>query len=270
MFIQGTAHPHPPYFLIAAAARIATCIGLHRRGSSFGLSPTEAMQRRRIFWIVYMFDKDATLRSGRPPCINDNDFNVELPDEDPPDGVGIVLLNNGKVKFNLFRAMVNFCVIESKVYTQLYSAKATKQSDSELLSTIGSLDGELQEWKDSLPAEFRPGNEQSGTRQNKIMHVVMLHFAYFNCLTTIHRMSIHHGYWTNRLYNFALAGLNARKINPRIFNSAALCVSAARSIVNLIRHLDPRAYPCVWYVAPSCVALVWLLLLSCSCVCRGR
>lgn len=259
--MQGTANPQPSFFLISAAARIATTIGMHRRGYSFNLNPIEMEQRRRIFWILYMLDKDMALRAGRPPCINDDDCNVDLPDEDPLDGVGDVPLSNGKAKFNLFRSMASFAIIESKVYMQLYSAKASKQSDGELLNTIGDLDRELEEWKDGVPAEFSPDNELSTTSQNKIIHVVILHFAYYNCLTTIHRMSIHHGYWTSRLSNYALAGLSARPLNPRIFSSAALCVSAARSSINLIKYLDPRDYPCIWYVSLSCIPSVFLLML---------
>ena len=261
LFIQGTANPQPSFYLIAAAARSATNIGLHRQGRSFRLSSIEAVQRRRVFWIMYMLDKDTALRSGRPPCISDDDCNVELPDEDPLDGVGNLPLSNGMANFNLFRAMARLSVIESKVYIQLYSAKAAKQSDGELLNTIGRLDDELEKWKDSLPAEFRPGNDQSTTSQNKIMPVVFLHFSYLYCLTTIHRTSSNHGHWTNRLSNFALAGLNARPTNPRIFNSTALCVLAARSSINLIERLDPGDYSFMRYAAPSCVALAWLLLL---------
>ena len=200
-----------------------------------------------------MLDKDMALRSGRPPCINDDDCNVELPDENPLDGIGNVPLFKSKGKFNLFRTMVTFSVIQSKVYMQLYSARAARQSDGELLNTIGELDKELEEWRDTVPAEFSPDNEaftSSPESNSTVMHFVLLHFAYYNCLTTIHRMSIHHGYWTSRLSNYAISGLSAKPLNPRVFSSAALCVSAARASINMIKYLDPKDYPCIWYVKP--------------------
>lgn len=86
-------------------------------------------------------------------------MNVELPSEDPPDNIGNIPLANGKGKVNLFRLMCTFAVIESKVYKQLYSVKASKQSDGELLNTIGELDRELEEWKDGIPIDFRPEHE---------------------------------------------------------------------------------------------------------------
>jgi hypothetical protein len=133
-------------------------------------------------------------------------MNVDLPSEDPPDNIGNIPLADGKGKVNLFRLFCTFACIESKVYKQLYSVKASKQSDGELLNTIGELDHELEAWKDGIPIDFRPEHEIQASHTPLILHIVVLHFAYYNCLTTIHRMSVHHGYWTSRLSNFAIQG----------------------------------------------------------------
>ncbi|PYI07288.1 fungal-specific transcription factor domain protein [Aspergillus sclerotiicarbonarius CBS 121057] len=247
LFLQGTPNPQPSFFLVAAAIRLSHSIGLHKRGSGFGLNPVEVEQRKRVFWIAYLLDKDICLRSGRPPVQDDDDMNVELPSDDPPDNIGNVPLSDGS-KFNLFRSMCRFAIIESRVYKRLYSAKASKQSDGELLNTIGDLDKDLEEWKDSIPLEFRPENEIKTTYTPLILHVVVLHFAYYNCLTTIHRMSVHHGYWTSRLSNYAIQGLNARPLNPRVFLSAVLCVTAARASINLIKYIPQGDFACVWLI----------------------
>ena len=175
-------------------------------------------------------------------------MNVDLPSENPPDNVGNIPLADGKGKVNLFRLMCAFAVIASKVYRQLYSVKASKQSDGELLNTIGELDKELEEWKDGIPIDFRPEHEIKASHTPLILHVVVLHFAYYNCLTTIHRMSVHHGYWTSRLSDYAIQGLNARPLNPRVFSSAALCVSAARASIHLIKYVPQGDYDCVWLI----------------------
>jgi hypothetical protein len=115
------------------------------------------------------------------------------------------------------------------------------------LNTIGDLDQELEEWKDSIPLEFRPEHEIKMLTQSPLMlHIVVMHFAYYNCLTTIHRMSVHHGYWTSRLSNYAIAGLNARPLNPRVFMSAALCVNAARTSISLVKFIPSQDHACVW------------------------
>ncbi|KAK3723532.1 hypothetical protein LTR37_001784 [Vermiconidia calcicola] len=251
LFLQGTPNPQPSFFLVAAAIRLAHSIGLHKRGSGFNLNSVENEQRKRVFWIAYLLDKDICLRSGRPPAQDDDDLNVELPSEDPPDNVGNIPLASevdGKNTLNLFRLMCNFAQIQSAVYKQLYSVKASRQSDGELLNTIGDLDAQLEEWKDSIPLDFRPEHEINAAHTPLILHVVVLHFAYYNCLTTIHRMSVHHGYWTSRLSDYAIQGLNARPLNPRVFMSAALCVNAARTSIGLIRYIPQGDYACVWLV----------------------
>ncbi|KAJ5132297.1 transcriptional regulator family: Fungal Specific TF [Penicillium atrosanguineum] len=248
LFLQGTPNPQPAFFLVAAAIRLSHSIGLHKRGSAFGLNTVEVEQRKRVFWIAYFLDKDICLRSGRPPVQDDDDMNVELPSEDPPDNVGNVPLADGKGKFNLFRSLCEFATIESSVYKRLYSAKASKQSDGELLNTIGELDKELEDWKDNIPIDFRPEYEIQATHGPLLLHVVVLHFSYYNCLTTIHRMSVHHGYWTSRLSNYAIQGLNARPLNPRVFLSAVLCVTAARASINLIKYIPQGDFACVWLI----------------------
>jgi hypothetical protein len=247
MFLQGTPNPQPSFFLVAAAIRLSHSIGLHKRGSGFSLNPVEVEQRKRVFWIGYMLDKDICLRSGRPPVQDDDDMNVDLPSEDPPDNIGNIPLADGKGKTNLFRLMCTFAIISSKVYKQLYSTTATKQTDGELLNTIGELDKELEDWKDGIPIDFRPEHEIKASHTPLILHIVVLHFAYYNCLTTIHRMSVHHGYWTSRLSNYAIQGLNARPLNPRVFSSASLCVAAARASIHLIKYIPQGDFACVWY-----------------------
>ncbi|KXX81750.1 Transcriptional activator protein acu-15 [Madurella mycetomatis] len=248
LYLQGTPNPQPSSLLTATAIRLSHSIGLHKRGTGFNLNPIEIEQRKRVFWIAYMLDKDLCLRSGRPPAQDDDDMNVELPDADPADGIGNIPLADGKGKMNLFKVMCELAIVESKVYRRLYSTKATKQSDGELLNTIGELDKELEDWKDRIPIDFRPEHEIKASHTPLILHIVMLHFNYYNCLTTIHRMSIHHGYWTSRLSNYAIQGLNARPLNPRIFSSAALCTSAARASISLLKYIPEGDFSCVWMV----------------------
>lgn len=193
-----------------------------------------------------MYAFSICLRSGRPPVQDDDDMNVELPSEIPPDNVGIIPLVTGEGQFNIFKVMCRFAIIQSRVYKRLYSTKASKQSDGEILNTIGELDKELEEWKDNIPLDYRPEHEIKTTHTPLILHVMIIHFAYYNCLTTIHRMAVHHGYWTSRLSNYAIQGLNIRPLNPRVFSSANICVSAARASINLIKYIPQGDFACVW------------------------
>lgn len=246
LFLLGTPNPQPSFFLVSAAIRTAHAIGLHKRGSTFNLNQVEIEQRSRVFWIAYMLDKDICLRTGRPPAQDDDDMNVDLPTEDPEDNIGNIPLADGKGKVNLFRMMCCIARIESRVYKQLYSARAAKQTEGELLHTIGELDRELEAWKDSVPIDFRPEHEIKAAHTPLVLHVVVLHLTYYNCLATIHRMSIQQGYWTSRLADFAIQGLNMKPLNPRVFSSAALSVAAARATISLLKYVPQGDFACVW------------------------
>ncbi|KAI9680953.1 MAG: hypothetical protein M1829_001033 [Trizodia sp. TS-e1964] len=248
VFLQGTSNPQPTYSLVAAAIRISHCIGLHKRASNPEMTEEVKLQRQRVFWIGYMVDKDICLQSGRPPAQNDDDMNVELPEEDPSDNIGNVPSTNEGEKMNLFRVMAKFALIQSRVYSQLYSTKAAKKSAGEILNIIGELDRELEEWKDAIPIDFRPDHEINVLHAPLKLHLVMLHFGYYNCLSTIHRMSVHHGYWTCRLSDFANRGLNSRPLNPRVFSSGRICVTSARSSIQLMKELPLGDNACVWLV----------------------
>jgi hypothetical protein len=58
MFLMGTPNPQPSFFMVAAAIRLAHSLGLHKRGSAQGMNPGEIEQRKRVFWIAYMLDKE--------------------------------------------------------------------------------------------------------------------------------------------------------------------------------------------------------------------
>ncbi|EMR72766.1 putative fungal specific transcription factor domain-containing protein [Eutypa lata UCREL1] len=171
LFMQGTPNPQPSFVLIAAAIRLSHSIGLHKRGTGFNLNPIEIEQRKRVFWIAYMLDKDLCLRSGRPPAQDDDDMNVDLPDPDPADNIGNIPLADGKGKMNLFRAMCELTTIESRLYRNLYSTKATKRSDGERLQIIGELDKDLEDWKDRIPIDFRPEHEIKASHTPLIIHI---------------------------------------------------------------------------------------------------
>jgi hypothetical protein len=220
LFMQGTADPRPSAFLVTSAMRLSHTLGLHKKESGFNLEPMEAEQRKRVFWIAYRIDKDMCIRSGLPLIQDDDDMNLELPDEDPEDGFGNMMHSGGQGKINIFRLMAEFAHIEGRVHKQLYSTKASKQSDQELLITIGELEPEYE-----IRVEHAPLS----------LHIIVLHFAYYNCLTMIHRTSVNHSYWTSRSSNAIFHGFEP--LNPRVFASATLCSTAARASIRLIKYI---------------------------------
>ena len=166
--------------------------------------------------------------------MTDDDIGVDLPDEDTT----ICYNPDGSRKFNTFRSQVELALLEGRIYTELYSIRSRKRSDLERLKAVGRLDQGLQEWLLSIPVEIRP-DEKIQCGQEHIPPVFMMHFAYYNCLGTIHRASIHHRSWTNiGLGEGAQGALQDHEINPRVYVSQSICLTAARKTINILREFD--------------------------------
>ena len=260
--MQTLLNAEASFVLISAAARMGHSMGLHRWLDEFGLSKSEMEQRRRVFWIIYTLDKSTSIRTGRPPSIHDEDIGVLLPADDQYDeeNTGSHIMFTPKQKFYPFRASCDLALIESRVYSELYSARSFTKQPCERLAWVIHLDEELQEWKDSIPIEISPEHTiQCGYEHQ--FSIIMLHFAYYNCVTAVHRVGVHHSSWTcqdadlttesSPTTSLSMAS-KAAPLKDRILSSYALCLSAARSTINTASQFfnledDPRS--CLVWIA---------------------
>lgn len=253
------------YVLTAAAARLAYGIGLHRSLNEFGLSQAEITQRKNVFWIVYHIDKSVALRLGHPSVLNDDDIGVDLPDEQRI----LERRPDGSVIYGIFRCQAQLARLESRIHTELYSVRAHSRSAIDRLRAVGELDKALLEWKDALPEEIQP-EKAILTDEDHILPVIMMHFAYYNCLTTIHRVSIHHGSWTSSHLSQSGTTLHDQRLNPRVYASQSICLAAARQSIQLLQVVDfnrvrPTTSSVIWFVHPlkTPITAVHPLLIIC-------
>ncbi|OJD35424.1 fungal specific transcription factor domain protein [Diplodia corticola] len=143
-----------PSMMLATAIRVAQGIGLHVDCNDPRMSEMDKEQRRRVFWISYIFDRELSIRTGRAPIIQDaTDMSISLPTDNPSDG-GIGHIG----PFNMFRARCTFAQIQGKIYKQLYSDHAWAQPRRDVvLDAITALDAELEAWRQHIPPDLRPG-----------------------------------------------------------------------------------------------------------------
>lgn len=114
---------------------------------------------RDLFWLCYSFDKDICIRTGQPPSLNDTHCDLSLPDD-------YVQLQNINLQHDmppvndntipLYPWDLRLSMLKSRIYEGLYSAVSLYQSASQLLSSIRALDETLEQWRVSLPSDFRP------------------------------------------------------------------------------------------------------------------
>ncbi|KLU91088.1 hypothetical protein MAPG_09611 [Magnaporthiopsis poae ATCC 64411] len=114
--IQGRYNQHATWILHGVAVRIAQKMGLHRDGTSFGLSPFDIEMRRRLWWQIIMLDARFAFMSGlghallprvwdtkEPRNLNDADLYASAaelpPDRDSPTEMVFCVIQNRLTRF---------------------------------------------------------------------------------------------------------------------------------------------------------------------------
>ncbi|KUJ17595.1 uncharacterized protein LY89DRAFT_57986 [Mollisia scopiformis] len=229
--LQTLPNPYPCSVLAGAGLRLAQAIGLHRNVSDVGLTQAQVEERRNVFWSSVIIERAIIMRSGRPSVMQEDDIGIDLPKP----------AKNAMMGPNVpqpIRYMATLSLLQGRIYNKLYSAKAATRSTLERLQWVSTLDEELQEWKDNLPIEIRPGNEMKVNREF-VIPVIMMHYGYLNALSTIHRCSVHYKSWANGGEPpLNMEAMSSMKLNPRVFSSGAITVGAARGVMNLLKETE--------------------------------
>ncbi|RAH52867.1 C6 zinc finger domain protein [Aspergillus piperis CBS 112811] len=166
---------------------------------------------RELFWICYIMDKEFSLRAGHPPCLDESQCDLTLPDihHTAPE----------------FLAVIRLAMLQSEVYHRLYSLKALRQTDAQLLGAIRDLDSALEVWRVSIPTNFRPRLVDRETNAMDTPNTIFqLHYLY--CMSMIHQASGRCSAWVQN-HDTSEAG-----------SSLAISVEASRSMLQ--KFLDDR------------------------------
>ncbi|KAL5363818.1 C6 zinc finger domain protein [Aspergillus floccosus] len=201
---------------------------------------------RDLFWLCYSFDKDICLRTGQPPCMNETHCDLTL----PSDYVQLqdINLQQSMPQIDehtppLFPWDLRLSILKSRVYQDLYSVNSLHQSVPELLSRIRSLDEALDQWRLSLPAEFRPTlyfPPETPISAKVNTQMVMLRLAYYHCVTTVHQAST----------KCQISGTDFTGLVPEgITSSARLSVTASCSTLSYLYKVLPVVKgECFWII----------------------
>ncbi|PGH27088.1 hypothetical protein AJ80_01275 [Polytolypa hystricis UAMH7299] len=122
---------------VSAAARMCQTLGYHR---SVPASETEASANsiRKVFWFLYILDKDLTLCLGRTSAFQDYDIAVELPKPSP----------NPKHRpwSYLYTSWISYSRIVGQIYERLYSVRAQSESGDVRARHVTELASEVEHW----------------------------------------------------------------------------------------------------------------------------
>jgi hypothetical protein len=228
--LQGTPNPEPASMLVGAALRLAQAMNLHRESPNSSLTAEEAEKRRRVFWKVYILDKDISLRTSRPFSQDDDDMDVRLPSNTSFEPSNV----------DLFNCRIGLALVQGQVYKQLYSVRAERQTVAQRAIAAQELSALLSYWKSSSQFEVSEhskivtGHQISGEMINK----VVLRLTYIHCLTMIDRH-------LPSMPQFP-PGQEVIRSEPLI-HPGTLCLAESRQAIRLIEAIPLSDCSCVWY-----------------------
>lgn len=242
LFLQGHKEGvYPAAVLVAASIKLSYRLNLHREDTDQHFTAIQTEQRRRVFWITYFLDKEFSSRLDQPPIQNDDDLDVKLPASFPEDGLGHIYTADRTATINYFRLRVQLSIIQNKIYRKLHSVRALKQSDETRLQSIRDLEIQLEQWKESLPSAFQPETMKQELPSSAILHMVILHLSYFNCMTLVHGMSVQNKDWmTKVLANFGPC------LETSLNKAHQGFLSRSRTSIYLITLLSLDDHACTW------------------------
>ncbi|KAH7120555.1 hypothetical protein EDB81DRAFT_814401 [Dactylonectria macrodidyma] len=175
---QSECKPQLCCTLISAAASHCQMLGYHREMTYRSDNGKTAEQKRRIFWSLYVFDKNMSLLLGRASSMQDSEIDAEYPSlsKDP-----------SQIPWDQWFVMAILLAKEQgRIYQTQYSAAALKTPVTTRDLHINELHMSLQKWRADL--------DQIDASRVKHPHIFALSrhhwdIMYYSTLTSLLRAS---------------------------------------------------------------------------------
>ncbi|RAQ52896.1 Zn(II)2Cys6 transcription factor [Aspergillus flavus] len=242
LFLRGNSGTQSASPIITAAIRSCQRMGLHRDVPRPHLSQAEQEQRKRVFWVAYILDQSACIRTGSSPTQHPDDLDIGFPEVDNDDEFTM----NGNASF--FRQLCHLTLIRSRVYSKLYAVKALqKMSPREIYDIVRELREELEEWHNASP--FTQQLKPRGASQDFLVGFATagLQFGYYNSMIMIHRLplTIHFAYMRHSTIDVKW-DVDHKTIFNESTKASSICVQAARDTLKLVNNLPWGDIAWIW------------------------
>lgn len=129
---------------------VATSLGIHTESSMWAIPSWEKRLRRRIWWAVYAEDKWRSLLIGRPPCIHQEEWDVEDLDASH---FGSASAGCAENESELFRSFISLTRIAGAVQETFYALRAAQKLSVDMAASIRAARPILQQlelWRSSF------------------------------------------------------------------------------------------------------------------------
>ncbi|QRV73145.1 striatin-interacting protein 1 [Ceratobasidium sp. AG-Ba] len=164
IYLENEGNMIEYYATIGSAIRTAQSMGMHRDGETkWHMNPVEAEQRRRLWWILYTYDRLQNFVLCRPYIIHNSHCDCRLP------------LNADQAELIEERELISHPINQPTEHTfqllQINWARVVGDIFDHCFSilmptyrTILHMEHEIRIFEHSLPIAFRPGSGETGAR----------------------------------------------------------------------------------------------------------
>ncbi|KAI1475620.1 hypothetical protein F4774DRAFT_396177 [Daldinia eschscholtzii] len=223
------------HFILSEAARRAQNLGrANLRGKA-------RVAYHRAFWLLYTIEKIINFHFGRNSIFVDNDIVIPIPPV--PDGI--------MGELDWFLTTARYARLLSKAMTSLFSISGTENPKTYYLSVIDQCETELEEWRMSIPANFRPSEPyQTHTLQNALHRTAALavHLLYNSFKLSLCRATLYLAANTSHVVSQARQAESTRSM-----------METSRSVLELTTFIDVEPVTPLWILAGIPIVSLFVL-----------
>ncbi|KIK66034.1 hypothetical protein GYMLUDRAFT_158408 [Collybiopsis luxurians FD-317 M1] len=232
MFMGVSSTPEIGWVLLSTGVRLIQDAGAHRMtGNRDGRALAEYESWKRAVWMMYTLDLFASAVLGRPSCMKEDDFDVDLPLEcddefwDPADPQRVSDRPQGDSStMTYWICYIKLMKILGAVLRAVYPVKRSEETSSKEWNerVVAELDSMLNKWTDEIPEHLRW--DPALVNHEHYSQSVMLYATYYWIQIVIHRPFIP----------------RPAEDPPLSFPSLAICANAARSCLHVVEAQQRR------------------------------
>ncbi|KAF5625676.1 transcriptional activator Mut3p [Fusarium sp. NRRL 52700] len=200
ILFQGSSEFQLAIVLTGSVIRLAQSLRLNSNKALTGLSKSEQAHRTRLFWLTYIYDREMAQKSKCPYHQPDCETDMDLPEANPEENLGIITSTTDTIRFNYLRSCAKFAFIQGKAHDLLYSQNSHTFTPERKARSITLIEELLKEWVDEIPLELRTteGIDKSLTPLARNM-MTSLWSRHIETRIKVHSIFTFEDTWVNRV-----------------------------------------------------------------------
>ncbi|KAJ4247819.1 hypothetical protein NW762_013028 [Fusarium torreyae] len=269
---QGSSEIQLALVLIGSVVRLAQSLRLNSKQTLTGLSRAGKLQRCRLFWLYYIYDRELAMRSRSPYNQIDSEMDMECLDPDPEDSLGVISSPTSSIQFNYLRTRAQLAYIQGKAHDLLYNQKSQKLTRDQRITSISRIEDMLAEWTKGIPVELQNAESIKRLLSPTAANILMtMWYRHTECRVKIQSIFTFEDEWITRVSRYlspAVIEINDDEVDGEVRRASLTplppgwteCAQYSRLCLGLLTARQPTEYILWLHTCGSYSCLVILIV----------